>query len=548
MGKSSRKGNKKSRAELLAQMQAKNNNTNNGNANPKHGTTRPTRTTEDLPQDRPFSITTPTQQPLLKGVIYYLVQFVSMYIIILVCMKGLKSLDLISPSPSGEEQNQAPSDKNHSVLEDLVGNEKERLHQDADRATNDLFGENADIATRSLTRNKKNDIVLNDVASKSADAAFSEPDISNENIAEVPVKENGSIPMDTNRNKPTTINKNEDGTTSKQSKEDDSNNNIPNTAVERKKGTLNSIVDYVTSTILESSSTKSHDEHIEFTSPLEEYPHLLNITPELRQQFHPVIKFPTETIFEPVTTKSSSSQNIKMKKVKKQIYRILDLTSTSGSSQLILPEHQTQFRKEGKNNKSSFLGKIFNKNKNQESLFGIGKYDENRIHLYSSQMFQNESNQIDGYDGLRTVHMGIDLGGPVHTKVHSFWHGIVHSRGYNPELGDYGYVIVIQYELPSSSSSSTGEKDNDQTVWALYGHLDQSVMKKRIGQRIKKGQVIGRIGDVHENGGWRMPHVHFQLSLIEPETHDMPGAVAVKDRSKALEDYPDPRHILGQLY
>lgn len=48
--------------------------------------------------------------------------------------------------------------------------------------------------------------------------------------------------------------------------------------------------------------------------------------------------------------------------------------------------------------------------------------------------------------------------------------------------------------------------------------------------------------------GWKTPHVHFQLSMKEPKTHDLPGAVAMKDRSKALCEYPDPRWILGELY
>ena len=73
-------------------------------------------------------------------------------------------------------------------------------------------------------------------------------------------------------------------------------------------------------------------------------------------------------------------------------------------------------------------------------------------------------------------------------------------------------------------------------------------MKNKVGQKVRKGDCIGRIGDVHENGGWKTAHVHFQLSLTEPETHDMPGAVAIKDRSKALFEYPDPRYILGPLY
>ena len=42
--------------------------------------------------------------------------------------------------------------------------------------------------------------------------------------------------------------------------------------------------------------------------------------------------------------------------------------------------------------------------------------------------------------------------------------------------------------------------------------------------------------------------MHFQLSLIEPATHDMPGVVAAAQHADALRDYPDPRMVVGQLY
>ena len=85
-------------------------------------------------------------------------------------------------------------------------------------------------------------------------------------------------------------------------------------------------------------------------------------------------------------------------------------------------------------------------------------------------------------------------------------------------------------------------------VWALYGHLDSdSVKGKEVGQKIGRGEVICWMGDKHENGGWD-PHLHFQLSYIEPETHDMPGVVRPEDRSRALRDYPDPRLVLGPIY
>ena len=60
--------------------------------------------------------------------------------------------------------------------------------------------------------------------------------------------------------------------------------------------------------------------------------------------------------------------------------------------------------------------------------------------------------------------------------------------------------------------------------------------------------MIGQIGDCAENGGWTGSHVHFQLSMDEPATHDMPGTVSRADRGKALLVYPDPRYVLGELY
>ena len=48
---------------------------------------------------------------------------------------------------------------------------------------------------------------------------------------------------------------------------------------------------------------------------------------------------------------------------------------------------------------------------------------------------------------------------------------------------------------------------------------------KRVGQVVERGERIGAFGAEHENGGWA-PHVHFQVSLIPPATHDMPGVVS----------------------
>ncbi len=86
------------------------------------------------------------------------------------------------------------------------------------------------------------------------------------------------------------------------------------------------------------------------------------------------------------------------------------------------------------------------------------------------------------------------------------------------------------------------------TVFSLYGHLDSnSLALSPVGRRFMIGEKLGAIGGRHENGGWA-PHVHFQLALSRPDTHDLPGVVSRQDLEAALIAYPDPRLVLGNLY
>ena len=158
--------------------------------------------------------------------------------------------------------------------------------------------------------------------------------------------------------------------------------------------------------------------------------------------------------------------------------------------------------------------------------YSVGKYDEVRPNLYNTELFGGE----------RNVHMGIDIGGPVGTPCMAFMDGEISHFGYNPAAGDYGNVIITRHEIGGVP------------IWALYGHLDASSIEgKRIGKRVEAGEVVAWFGNFEENGGWE-PHLHFQLSLVEPETHDMPGVVAPEDREHALTIYPDPRNVLGPIY
>jgi murein DD-endopeptidase MepM/ murein hydrolase activator NlpD len=159
-------------------------------------------------------------------------------------------------------------------------------------------------------------------------------------------------------------------------------------------------------------------------------------------------------------------------------------------------------------------------------LHGIGRYDEKRVGMYGAAIF----------GGVRDVHMGIDIGAPAGTEVFAFDDGVVHLFGDNTAPGDYGPTLVTRHDLEGRA------------LYVLFGHLSRrSLEGKRVGDRFARGDVLGWIGEEHENGGWN-PHVHVQLAWEAPTVPDLPGVVTEADREKARALYPDPRLILGPLY
>ena len=160
--------------------------------------------------------------------------------------------------------------------------------------------------------------------------------------------------------------------------------------------------------------------------------------------------------------------------------------------------------------------------------WSIGRYDEDRG-IYTQALFTEGQ-------APRTVHMGLDLGGPAGESIWAPAPGRVIHAGYNPADGDYGHVLVLEHRL--------GERP----IWALYGHLSaRSLEQSPPGREVVAGDLLGWLGPPEENGGWP-PHVHVQLCWERPTTHDLPGAVAREDRAAALALYPDPRLLLGPVY
>lgn len=119
-------------------------------------------------------------------------------------------------------------------------------------------------------------------------------------------------------------------------------------------------------------------------------------------------------------------------------------------------------------------------------VWSIGRYDEDRA-IYTQALFQGDG-------APRTVHMGVDLGGPAGEPAYAARDGVVRRAGALPAPGDCGHAIVLEHVL------------DDRPVFALYGHLSaQSLAHSPVGRLVQAGDLLGWLGAPEENGGWP-PH------------------------------------------
>ena len=162
---------------------------------------------------------------------------------------------------------------------------------------------------------------------------------------------------------------------------------------------------------------------------------------------------------------------------------------------------------------------------------GLGRYNEPRL-LYTAPLFGAGNNSTDE---RRTIHLGIDLFVAAGSAVYAPLEGVVHAVANNTAAQDYGPVVLLRH--------GPGEGHE---FFTLYGHLTkESLTKLRVGQAIARGERIGRVGAVQENGGWP-PHLHFQVivDLLERGT-DFPGVVYAAERGVWADLSPDPNLLLG---
>lgn len=178
------------------------------------------------------------------------------------------------------------------------------------------------------------------------------------------------------------------------------------------------------------------------------------------------------------------------------------------------------------NDVEMFTKYIFAQLRRQGTPVGVGSYAEDRVVYRHRSLF-------NGAEENRSVHLGIDLFVDPRTRISTPLRAEVHSFANNQSLGDYGPTIILRHEPEGV------------TFFTLYGHLSlRSLRGMHPGRRFAAGEVIGRVGESQENGGWP-PHLHFQVITDMGQWRgDFPGVAAPSELKKYLELCPDPNLIL----
>ncbi|MBA2467650.1 MAG: M23 family metallopeptidase [Sphingomonas sp.] len=97
----------------------------------------------------------------------------------------------------------------------------------------------------------------------------------------------------------------------------------------------------------------------------------------------------------------------------------------------------------------------------------------------------------DPFKGISAMHAGIDLSGAIGTPIYATADGVITTAGFNG--GGYGNLIKI---------------DHGRGIETRYGHLSR--MSVYAGQRIKRGEMIGRMGSTGRSTG---SHLHYEVRI-----------------------------------
>ncbi len=99
-----------------------------------------------------------------------------------------------------------------------------------------------------------------------------------------------------------------------------------------------------------------------------------------------------------------------------------------------------------------------------------------------------EGYRTDPFNGEKRFHNGVDIAAPFNSRIHAAAPGKVILAGWND---GFGKCVILS---------------NPYGYHTLYGHMNMILVKA--GQRVYRGQVIGRVGMTGMTTG---PHLHFTI-------------------------------------
>ncbi len=97
--------------------------------------------------------------------------------------------------------------------------------------------------------------------------------------------------------------------------------------------------------------------------------------------------------------------------------------------------------------------------------------------------------RIDPVYKVTKLHAGLDFAAPIGTPIYATANGTVREADFNE--GGYGNHVVVNHGYGYET---------------LYGHMVR--MKARVGQKVKRGEVIGYVGSTGKSTG---PHCHYEV-------------------------------------
>ncbi|MFN2261543.1 MAG: peptidoglycan DD-metalloendopeptidase family protein [Psychroflexus sp.] len=155
-------------------------------------------------------------------------------------------------------------------------------------------------------------------------------------------------------------------------------------------------------------------------------------------------------------------------------------------------------------------------------------------YLEKRDLYQRSAHFSKTRTAPRNIHLGLDFWSSAETPVFLPYDGIVHSFANNSNFSDYGPTIIMKHEVI------------DEEFYTLYGHLSEaSISNIKVGNYMKKGEEIARLGDYEVNGNYP-PHLHFQLILdLQNNNGDYPGVSNLSDLEFYKSNCPNPNLILN---